>query len=185
MRRSYVDAMASYKTKLKVGRKLEDVDTATASDNQVSALFRFDEETEEDGHVSLSIESDAMGPEDVWAIFQLLHDRGVLTAQQCKTWLHQSKASRERFGDTTEWQGTDLTQKVDMMKRGLTVRSSGNGGGQDAQAKNKQALLKLSEVEEKLSSVKQTLQGAGSEDEAEADEDTSASSSGPTPPNAL
>lgn len=180
--------MASYKTKLKVGRKLEDVDTATASDNQISALFRFDEETEEDGHVSISIESDAMGPEDVWAVFQLLHDRGVLTAQQCKTWLHQSKASRERFGDTTEWQGTDLTQKVDMMKRGLTVRSSGSGGGQDAQAKNKQALLKLSEVEEKLSSVKRTLQGADSEEAGEADADTadtSPSNSGPTPPNAL
>lgn len=170
--------MASYKTKLKVGRKLEDVDTSTASDNQISALFRFDEDTEEDGHVSLSIESDAMGPEDVWAVFQLLHDRGVLTASQCKTWLHQPKASRERFGDTKSWQGEELSQKVDMMKRGLTVRG-GSNGGPDATARNKQAIVQLRELEHAIQDVKQTLQGADEDVEAEEESD------GPTPPNSL
>lgn len=162
--------MASYKTKLKVGRKLEGVDTATASDNQVSALFRYDEEDEDEEHVSLSIESDAMSAEDVWAVFQLLHDRGVLTAQQCKTWLHQPKASRELFGESSDWQGDDLEEKVSMMKRGLRVRG-GPSEGPGAGAKNKQALLELREVEEVLGRVKSTLQGAEVEEEpAEADE---------------
>lgn len=155
--------MASYKTKLKVGRKLEGVDTATASDNQVSALFRYDEEDESEEHVSLSIESDAMGAEDVWAVFQLLHDRGVLTAQQCKTWLHQPKASRELFGESSDWQGDDLEEKVSMMKRGLRVRG-GPSEGPGAEAKNKQALLELREVEEVLGRVKSTLQGADAGD---------------------
>jgi hypothetical protein len=167
--------MASHQTKLKVARKLDDVDTSVASDNRISALFRYDEEDGTDGHVSISIESDAMEAEDVWAVFQLLHDRGVLTAQQTKTWLHQPKASRERFGDTTEWQGEDLAQKVDMMKRGLTVR--GGEGGPDAQARNKQAVVQLSELERSITEVKETLQGA-EEDGGEADD-------GPTPPDAL
>lgn len=157
--------MPSYQTKLKVGRKLEDVDTSTASDNQISALFRYDGEDGNEEHVSLSIESDAMGPEDVWAVFQLLHDRGVLTAQQCKTWLHQPKASRERFGDSTTWQGEDLEEKVSMMKRGLTVRGDPNGG-QDASARNKKALIELREVEDKLGQVRETLHGAEAEEES-------------------
>ncbi len=157
--------MASHQTKLKVGRKLEGVDTSTASGNQISALFRFDEEDGTEEHVSLSVESDAMGAEDVWAVFQLLHDRGVLTAKQCKTWLHQPKASRERFGDTSSWQGEDLEQKVSMMKRGLTVRGGDNG--QDATARNKQALIELRELEEKLASVRETLHGSEAQEEDE------------------
>ncbi len=161
--------MSGYSTKLKVGRKLEGVDTSTASDNQVSALFRYDEDTEQEEHVSLSIESDAMSAEDVWAVFQLLHDRGVLTAQQCKTWLHQPKASRERFGDSSTWQGEDLEEKVSMMKRGLRVRG-GPSEGPGAEAKNKRALLELREVEEVIGRVKATLQGADEEDEDEEQE---------------
>lgn len=175
--------MASYQTKLKVGRKLEGVDTSTASDNQISALFRFDEDDGSEDHVSLSIESDAMDPEDVFAVFQLLHDRGVLTAGQSKTWLHQPKASREAFGDTATWQGMDLQQKVTMLSKGLTVKTGSSNGG-DAKARNKQALLKLSEVEEELRGLKETLQGADAK-EAGASSDADEQDTGPTPPNAL
>lgn len=156
--------MASYQTKLKVGRKLEGVDTSTASDNQISALFRYDEDGGED-HVSISIESDAMTVDDVVAVFQLLQDRGVLTAQQSKTWLHQPKASREDHGETTEWGGQDLSQKVSMLSKGLKVRSSGPSAGGAAAAK--MALLKVSEVESKLGELKATLRGQqGSDEEA-------------------
>ncbi len=154
--------MASYNTKLKVGRKLDGVDTSVASDNQISALFRYDEDGNED-HVSISIESDAMTVDDVLAVFQLLQDRGVLTAQQSKTWLHQPKASREDHGETTEWAGQDLQQKVSMLSKGLKVRSNGSSSGGGAAAK--MALLKVSEVESKLSELKDTLRGQAPDDE--------------------
>jgi hypothetical protein len=171
--------MSSYSTKLKVGRKLDGVDTDTASDNQISVLLRYEDETGAEDHVSVSIESDAMTVDDVFALLEFLDERGVLSATECKTWLHQSKASREGHGETTEWADQDVDQKVDMANRGLSTRSSpSNGGGR--QAKN--ALLKLSELETKLDEVKQTLRGA--EDDKDTEEDT-AESSGPTPPNAL
>ncbi len=157
--------MASYQTKFKVGRKLEGVDTATASDNQISALFRFDEEGNED-HVSLSIESDAMDPDDVFAVFQLLHDRGCLTARQSKTWLHQPKASVETHGETTAWGGVDLAQKVSMLEKGLKLRTgagppgAGSNGGAGVA---KTALVHLADVERKLAEVKATLKGRGTE----------------------
>lgn len=166
--------MASYQTKLKIGRKLEGVETATASDNQISALLRFDEEDETEDHVSMSIESDAMDVDDVVAVFQLLSERGVLTARQSKTWLHQPKASRERFGDEKTWQGTDIEQKVSMLERGLKVRTGGSNGG-DVKARNKQAIVQLSELEEKIDDVKATLQGA---DETDGNDE-------PSPPDAL
>lgn len=156
--------MPSYNTKLKVGRKLEGVDTSVASDNQISALFRYDEEGGED-HVSISIESDAMTVDDVLAVFQLLQDRGVLTAQQSKTWLHQPKASREEHGETTQWAGQDLDQKVSMLSKGLKVRSNGSSSGGGAAAK--MALLKVSEVESKLSELKATLRGQEPDEEEE------------------
>lgn len=147
--------MPSYATKLKVGRKLDGVDTDTASDNQISVLLRYDEETETEDHVSVSIESDAMTPDDVFALLEFLDDRGILSAGECKTWLHQSKASRKEHGETTEWAGVDVQQKVDMAKRGLSTRSTPGTDGR--QAKN--ALLKISEVETKLDEAKRALRG--------------------------
>lgn len=183
--------MGSYSTKLKVGRKLEGVDTDTASDNQISLLLRYDEDTGAEDHVSVSVESDAMTVDDVFALLEFLDERGILTAQECKTWLHQSKASREEHGSTTEWAGEDLERKVSMAKKGLRTRSSkANGGGRVA----KQALVKVSQVETKLAELKSTLRGSEEDDEAdepgEADEageggEGNDVGGGPTPPNAL
>lgn len=159
-------SMASYQTKLKVGRKLQGVDTDKASDNRASALLRFDEEGNED-HVSLSIESDAMDPEDVFAVFDLLDERGILTAVDCKTWLHQAKASKDEYGETTVWQGTDIREKVKMLRKGLSVRT-GAADGPDPEARNKQALLRLEEVEQRLDDVRRTLKGKAGADAAEA-----------------
>lgn len=149
--------MASYETKLKVGRKLQGVDNDTASDNRASALLRFDEEGNED-HVSFTIESDAMGPEDVFAVFDLLDERGILTAVDCKTWLHQAKASRDAYGETSTWQGADIREKVKMLRKGLPVRGGG-AGGPGPEARNKQAILRLAEVEKRLDEVRRTLEG--------------------------
>jgi hypothetical protein len=159
--------MPSYDTKLKVGRKLEGVDNDTASHNRVSALLRYDEEGNED-HVSLSIESDAMDPEDVFAVFDLLEERGILTAADCKTWFHQSKASKEDHGETETWQGVDIAEKVRMLSRGLSVRTGG-GSGPDPRARNKQALLRLSEVEDRLDEVRRTLAGDEEPEDLEGD----------------
>lgn len=158
--------MPAHSTKLKLGRKLDGVDTATASDNQASVLFRYDEEGRED-HVSISIESDAMTAEDVFALLNLLHDRGVLTAGQCKTWLNQPTASVDRFGETTTWAGEDLQQRVSMLAKGLKVRAGGNGGAGGGAAA-KLALLKVAEVETKLDELKRALRGNTGEEEAEA-----------------
>ena len=141
------------------------MDTSTASDNQISALFRYDQDGNED-HVSLSIESDTMSADDVFAVFQLLHDRGVLTAQQAKTWLHQPKASKEDHGPTTEWGGVDLDTKVSMLSKGLKVRASSSPSG-DGGAAAKLALVKVAEVESKIRELKDTLRGTPAKQEEE------------------
>lgn len=168
--------MGSYETKLKVGRKLQNVDNDTASDNRASALLRFDDDGNED-HVSISIESDAMDPEDVFAVFDLLDERGILTAVDCKTWLHQAKASRDAYGETTTWQGTDIQEKVKMLRKGLSVRT-GAAGGPDPEVRNKQALLRLGEVEERLDEVRRTLKGNAAADAGDAE------AAGPADPQA-
>jgi hypothetical protein len=99
--------MAKYDTKLKLGRKLKGVDAATASDNQVSVLFRYDE-TGADRHVSLSIESDTMKADDVRAVLDLLDQRGILTRENSKTWVSQPQSSEAKFGSTMTWQGMDV-----------------------------------------------------------------------------
>ena len=99
--------MAEYETKLKLGRKLKNVDTAKASDNQVSVLFRYDEGGQ-DRHVSVSLESDDMRPDDVAALLDLLDQRGILTRGNSKTWVSQPQSSEAKFGPTTTWMGTDI-----------------------------------------------------------------------------
>jgi hypothetical protein len=101
--------MPKYDTKLKLGRKFDDVDAATASDNQVSVLFRYDEGGA-DKHISLSIESDTMGPDDVAAVLQLLEARGLFTKANTKTWVSQPQASETKFGKTSSWKGTDIKE---------------------------------------------------------------------------
>ncbi|MGQ0537160.1 MAG: hypothetical protein ACT4PT_13950 [Methanobacteriota archaeon] len=146
--------MSEWETKLKLGRKLEGVDAATASANQVSALFRYDEKGGEK-HVSLSIESDAMKAEDVAAVFQLLHDRGILHGGRSKTWLNQPQAAIEKFGHTSEWGGSDLGQMLDLLKHGLRVRDAAPAAPLDART----ALLLVGEVEKKLAELKASLSG--------------------------
>jgi hypothetical protein len=151
--------MADWETKLKVGRKL-DADAATASDNQVSALFRYDPESGQDGHVSLSVESDSMTSEDVAAVVQLLHQRGVLPAKACKTWLNQPQASEQRFGKTTQWKGNDLKNVVDLLGAGLPVRDSLPSQGGDAAAQRlREAQLRLGELQKKLEELRAALSG--------------------------
>lgn len=107
--------MTKWETKLKLGRKMDDVDAATASDNQASVLFRYDEGGA-DRHVSLSIESDHMSVDDVAAVLDLLATRGILTRANSKLWLSQPQASAARFGATTAWQGGDIAALVARMK---------------------------------------------------------------------
>lgn len=148
--------MPEWETKLKLGRKLEGVDSETASANQVSALFRFTPEGE-DKHVSLSIESDRMTPHDVIAVFGLLHERGVLRSFDCKTWVNQPQASEKRFGKTAAWSGVDLGEAVALLERNLPVRDPGaSAAAPDARA----ALAKFDEVEKKLAELKRELKGA-------------------------
>lgn len=99
--------MPKYETKLKLGRKLKAGDAATASENQVSVLFRYDEDGQ-DRHVSLSVESDKMTADDVAAVLDLLAVRGVFTPGETRTWVSQPQASVEKFGETTRWQGADV-----------------------------------------------------------------------------
>lgn len=148
--------MADWETKLKLGRKLEG-DAQTASDNQASALFRFDPESGKDGHVSLTIESDTMSAEDVAAVLQLLHQRGVLTAKGCKTWLNQPQASEARFGKTTQWKGGDLKQMVDLLSAGLPVRDSLPSQGGDAAARLREAQLRVGELTKKVEELRAAL----------------------------
>ena len=149
--------MAAYETKLKLGRKLEGVDAGTASDNQVSALFRYDPADGTEGHVSLSVESDTMTSEDVAAVFQLLHQRGVLGAKGTKTWLNQPQASEQKFGKTTQWKNSDLKNMVDLLSAGLPVRDSLPSQGGEAAAKLREAQLKVGELTKKVEELRATL----------------------------
>lgn len=99
--------MTKWETKLKLGRKLEGVDASTASDNQVSVLFRHDE-SGQDGHVSMSIESDKMSADDVAAVFEVLASRGIFTRENTKIWVSQPQSSEQKFGPTMTWKGADI-----------------------------------------------------------------------------
>ena len=101
--------MPKYDTKLKLGRKYEDVPADVASENQVSVLFRHDD-AGQDKHVSVTIESDTMTPEDVIAILQLLEQRNIFTKANSKTWVSQPQASEARFGKTHAWKGADIKE---------------------------------------------------------------------------
>jgi type II secretory pathway component PulF len=151
--------MAELETKLKLGRKVEGVEASVASANQVSALFRFDPDTKQDGHVSLSVESDHMTAEDVAAVFQLLHQRGVLPAKGSKTWLNQPQASEAKFGKTTTWKGTDLKNMVDLLSAGLPVRDSLPSQGNDAALKLRDAQMKVQELSKKVEELRAALGG--------------------------
>jgi hypothetical protein len=109
--------VTKWDTKLKLGRKMDGVDAATASDNQVSALFRHDE-SGADRHVSLSVESDHMSADDVAAVLDLLAQRGILTRANSKLWVSQPQASEARFGKTSSWGGADIAALVSRMKSG-------------------------------------------------------------------
>lgn len=150
--------MADFETKLKLGRKLEG-DAATASNNQVSALFRYDPASGQDGHVSVTIESDHMTTEDVAALFQLLHQRGVLPAKGTKTWLNQPQASEQKFGRTTQWKGGDLKNMADLLSAGLPVRDSLPGEGGDAATKLREAQMRLGELQKKVEELRAALGG--------------------------
>lgn len=149
--------MADVETKLKLGRKLDHTDAATASDNQASALFRYDPDSGKDGHVSLSIESDTMTAEDVAAVFQLLHQRGVLTAKGCKTWLNQPQASEAKFGKTTTWRGTDIKAMVDLLSAGLPTRDTTASQGGDALGRLREAQMKVGDVQKKVEELRAAL----------------------------
>ena len=107
--------MTKWETKLKLGRKMDDVDASTASDNQVSVLFRYDEAGQE-RHVSLSVESDRMTADDVAAVMDLLATRGIFTRGNTKLWLSQPQSSEAKFGKTSQWAGVDLAALVTRMK---------------------------------------------------------------------
>ena len=117
--------VTKWETKLKLGRKLEGVDAATASDNQVSVLFRHDE-SGQDGHVSLSIESDKMSADDVAAVFDVLAQRGVFTRENTKIWVSQPQSSEEKFGSTKMWKGADIGALASRLKQAQP--SHGMGG---------------------------------------------------------
>jgi hypothetical protein len=151
--------MPKYETKLKLGRKLEDVDAATASDNQVSVLFRHDE-AGEDRHVSFSIESDAMGADDVHALLDVLAARGLFTKANSKTWVSQPQASEARFGETRAWQGVNVD--------GLAARLSSHiprpdlkplGAPDAALGRLREAERRVAELERALKALKEALAG--------------------------
>lgn len=149
--------MADFETKLKLGRKLDHTDAATASNNQASALFRYDPGSGQDGHVSLSVESDSMSAEDVAAVFQLLHQRGVLPAKACKTWLNQPQASEAKYGKTASWKGADLKAMVDLLSAGLPVRDTTASQGGDAVARLREAQMKVGDLQKKVEELRAAL----------------------------
>lgn len=108
--------MPKWETKLKLGRKLEGVDAGTASDNQISVLFRYNE-AGEDAHVSLSVESDQMSADDVAAVFEVLAQRGVFTRENTKIWVSQPQGSEAKFGATKTWKGADIGQLASRIKQ--------------------------------------------------------------------
>lgn len=149
--------MADFETKLKLGRKMDHTDAATASNNQVSALFRYDPGSGQDGHVSLSVESDTMTAEDVAAVFQLLHQRGVLPAKACKTWLNQPQASEQKFGKTTTWKGADLKNITDLLAAGLPTRDTSASQGGDALGRLREAQIKAGDLRKKVEELQAAL----------------------------
>lgn len=159
--------MAKYETKLKLGRKLEDVDAATASDNQVSVLFRYDE-AGEDRHVSLSVESDAMTVEDVEAVLLLLEARGLFTKVNTKTWVSQPQASEAKFGATRAWQGADVESLAARLASFLpgagATSAASTGAGADALARLREAERRVAEMERALAALKAAVAGAAPPD---------------------
>lgn len=152
-----------YETKLKLGRKLDDVDAATASDNQVSVLFRHDEDGE-DAHVSFSIESDAMSAEDVHAVLMLLDQRGLFTRANSKTWVSQPQASEARFGETREWQGASIDGLVSRLVSHLPrpdLKPLGQASGESALARLREAERRVAEMEKALAALKAALATPG------------------------
>ena len=144
--------VAKHETKLKLGRKLDGVDAATASDNQVSVLFRHDEEGE-DRHVSFSVESDAMGAEDVHALLDLLAARGLFTKTNSKTWVSQPQASEARFGGTREWQGVNVDGLAARLASHIPRPDLKPLGAPDA------ALARLREAERRVAELERALKG--------------------------
>ena len=116
--------MPKYDTKLKLGRKHDDVPAEVASENQVSVLFRYDENGQ-DKHVSVTIESDDMSADDVAAILQLLDQRNLFTKANTKTWVSQPQSSEAKFGKTHMWKGTDVK---DLAHRASTMLPPSSGG---------------------------------------------------------
>ncbi|MHB8584450.1 MAG: hypothetical protein ACYDDF_01235 [Thermoplasmatota archaeon] len=154
--------MPKYETKLKLGRKLDDVSAEVASDNQVSVLFRFTE-TGEDKHVSLSIESDAMTVDDVAAVLGVLESRGVFTKVNTKTWVSQTQASEARFGKVREWQGVDIeglgTRIGSMWQRPDASAAPVSSGTSEASAvaRLREAERRVAELERSLAGLKEAL----------------------------
>ena len=152
--------MPKYDTKLKLGRKLEDVDAATASDNQVSVLFRYDE-AGTDRHVSLSVESDAMTMDDVVAVMSLLDRRGLFTKINSKTWVSQPQASEAKFGKTTLWQGADVTDAAQLMSTLMPGDAPPVAAAEsDALARLREAERRIAEMERAFGALKQALASA-------------------------
>lgn len=149
--------MPKYETKLKLGRKLDDVDNATASDNQVSVLFRYDE-SGADRHISLSIESDTMKPDDVAAVLALLERRGVFTKMNSKVWVSQPQASEARFGATTTWQGTDISGLA-ARAASMTMPTVGPTAlaGDASLARLREAEMRVADLEKAVANLKTAL----------------------------
>ena len=143
--------MPKWETKLKLGRKLDDVDAATASDNQVSALFSYDEKGS-DRHISLSVESDAMKADDVAAVLALLERRGLFTKMNSRVWVSQPQASEARFGPTTTWQGADVGALAERAGS-MTVATTGPTAVADA------GLVRLREAERRVDELEKALAG--------------------------
>lgn len=154
--------MPKYETKLKLGRKLEDVDAATASDNQVSVLFRHDE-AGNDRHVSFSVESDSMTAEDVEAVLGLLEQRGLFTKVNTKTWVSQPQASEARFGPTRQWQGADV-EALAARVASFIPGAGGSAAATDALGRLREAERRVAEMERALAGLKAALGGAASPD---------------------
>lgn len=149
--------MPEYETKLKLGRKLEGVSAEVASNNQVSALFRYDE-AGKDAHVSLSVESDTMTPDDVVEVLKVLEERGVFTAKTTRTWVSQPQASEAKFGKTTVWQGKNLQEVVQLLSLGLSVRTAPSTGSVEESARLRAAKVKVQEMERVVGEVKAALE---------------------------
>lgn len=151
-----------YETKLKLGRKISGVESALASDNQVSVLFRYDEGGH-DRHVSLGIESDTMTADDVAAVLAVLDQRGLFTRHNSKTWVSQPQASIARFGETRDWADADvyaLAARLSSFIPSQMKTASKNGDDQGALARLREAQRRVAELERSLVALKGTLDGA-------------------------